>query len=305
MNEETEKQYIGLANTFYKKYGLIDGKITDSKVIKALDNESRISGNNVWRKLKRAISYEHEIRALTKSAKKIADFKNPNPSAVDKNKILKKVSDEDFLTIMKAASLKNDKEIYYCVYLAKHLGCRSGEIPTIQIKGNQIFIETGKKTFDENGKPIRGLDRVLIIDDGKLLTNLNKCVSFLEKSDINYISRVQDRLRILNKRLFKRRKQIPTLKTFRHQCGSNLKASGYSAKAISAYLGHRVTNSSMTYGNGRSGKAIVDIQASQQTISQVKESENANLTVSEKINNYENSSSSIELNNSDDFDLDI
>ena len=44
-----------------------------------------------------------------------------------------------------------------------------------------------------------------------------------------------------------------TMKSFRHQLGSNLKASGESDEAIAYMMGHQSTESISVYGNRRSG----------------------------------------------------
>ncbi|EPG3483471.1 TPA: site-specific integrase, partial [Pseudomonas aeruginosa] len=64
---------------------------------------------------------------------------------------------------------------------------------------------------------------------------------------------IRDRLRKECRVLWPRRKQHPTLKSFRHQLGSNLKASGESDEAIAYMMGHQSIESISVYGNRRSG----------------------------------------------------
>lgn len=53
--------------------------------------------------------------------------------------------------------------------------------------------------------------------------------------------------------LWSRRKKHPTLKSFRHQIGFILKASGQSPEAMAYVMGHQSTESISVYGDGCSG----------------------------------------------------
>ena len=64
---------------------------------------------------------------------------------------------------------------------------------------------------------------------------------------------IRDRLRKECRALWPMRKQHPTLKSFRHQLGSTLKASGESDEAIAYMMGHQSIESISVYGNRRSG----------------------------------------------------
>ena len=66
-------------------------------------------------------------------------------------------------------------------------------------------------------------------------------------------SAIRDRLRKECRTLWPRRRQHPTLKSFRHQLGSNLKASGESDESLAYIMGHQSTVSISAYGDRRSG----------------------------------------------------
>lgn len=98
----------------------------------------------------------------------------------------------------------------------------------------------------------RGADRTLIIEDPAVLqavTDAARWMNICPRSN----AAIRDRLRKECRALWPRRKQHPTLKSFRHQLGSNLKASGESDDAIAYMLGHQSIESIGVYGDRRSG----------------------------------------------------
>lgn len=98
----------------------------------------------------------------------------------------------------------------------------------------------------------RGSDRTLVIDDPAVLqavAGAAKCMRICQRTN----TAIRDRLRKECRALWPRRKQHPALKSFRHQLGSNLKASSESDKTIAYMTGHQSIESISVYGNRRSG----------------------------------------------------
>ena len=67
---------------------------------------------------------------------------------------------------------------------------------------------------------------------------------------------IRDRLRKECRSLWPRRKRHPTLRSFRHQIGSILKASGESLETLAYVMGHSSSESISVYGDGRQGEGI-------------------------------------------------
>ncbi|MFG8826592.1 site-specific integrase, partial [Pseudomonas aeruginosa] len=84
----------------------------------------------------------------------------------------------------------------------------------------------------------RGSDRTLVIDDPAVLQAVAGAAKWMRICQRTNTA-IRDRLRKECRVLWPRRKQHPTLKSFRHQLGSNLKASGESDEAIAYMMGHQ------------------------------------------------------------------
>ncbi|MQT92197.1 site-specific integrase [Pseudomonas helleri] len=122
--------------------------------------------------------------------------------------------------------------------LANYLGVRPCEMRTITVINNQVHIIGGKKSAPLH----RGADRTLIIENSKVLRLVRQAASWMSNCPRTNTA-IRDRLRKECRALWPRRKHHPTLKSFRHQLGSNLKASGESAKALAYIMGHQSTDS--------------------------------------------------------------
>ena len=129
-----------------------------------------------------------------------------------------------------------------------HLGVRPCEMRTITVTGNSVHIIGGKKSAPLD----RGADRTLVIEDPDVLNAVAEAARVMRACPRTNTA-IRDRLRKECRALWPRRTQHPTLKSFRHQLGSNLKASGESDEAIAYMMGHQSIASISVYGNRRSG----------------------------------------------------
>lgn len=84
-------------------------------------------------------------------------------------------------------------------------------------------------------------------------STLAGCIKVIAKNDVN-IQNVQKSVWVMLKRLWPSKKKRPTLYSFRHQFGSDLKASGLEREAMSYLMGHQCTSSIDSYGDRRAGK---------------------------------------------------
>lgn len=119
---------------------------------------------------------------------------------------------------------------------------------TITGTGNSIHIIGGKKSAPLD----RGADRTLVIGGPaalKAAADAARLMSLCPRTN----TAIRDRLRKKCRSLWPRRTQYPPLKSFRHQLGSNLKASGESDEAIAYMMGHQFIESISVYGNRRYG----------------------------------------------------
>ncbi len=165
-----------------------------------------------------------------------------------KPKRIRTVSLGDFKALRGHLNAVGHKDELAALVLAGYLGVRPCEMRTITVKGNGVHIIGGKK--DEKG--VRGADRVLIIERADLLRLIERAATHMAKCRRSDAA-ISDRLRLVCRALWPRRKRHPTLYTFRHQLGSALKASGESAEILAYIMGHQSTDSIEVYGDRRSG----------------------------------------------------
>lgn len=135
-----------------------------------------------------------------------------------------------------------------CVALAYFLGVRPCEMRTITITGDHVEIIGGKKSESLD----RGEDRTLVIENPEVLKAIAEAAQWMSNCPRTN-SAIRDSLRKECRTLWPRRKRHPTLKSFRHQLGSNLKASGESDESLAYIMGHQSTDSINVYGDRRSG----------------------------------------------------
>jgi integrase len=136
-------------------------------------------------------------------------------------------------------------EVYAAVILTKYLGCRPAELRSLHFnETGSVLISGVKKRAD------RGLDRQLFIDDPAVFRHLRRMHQLLVQANrADSVRYAQKRLAILTQRLWPQRKARPSLYSFRHQMGADLKASDRSDQEVAAIMGHRSTESVAVYGN--------------------------------------------------------
>tara|TARA_R110000851_G_scaffold311834_1_gene472151 strand:- start:562 stop:1149 length:588 start_codon:yes stop_codon:yes gene_type:complete len=158
--------------------------------------------------------------------------------------------------------------------VVRETGVRPCEIDkmTFNADNSSLDIISAKKTEDG----LRGLDRTLYFDTWQFNTltaahEAWKEHKLLSGSDSTKAMKLlQDQLARVTKALFPRRKNRITLKSYRHQFGSNLKASGWSRRETAAAMGHQSVNSLSVYGNVRSATRTPDFRVSPLSVTNVR-----------------------------------
>lgn len=209
---------------------------------------------NSFGTLKSSLAHDQKARGNHQAVKAIKQLANPVTAQGStllkkpKTKQIRSVSEGNYIALVEHLSAHGFMDEVLSVVLANYLGVRPCEMRTITVTGNCIHIIGGKKTDTKD----RGADRTLIIEDPVVLqavTDAARWMRFCPRSN----AAIRDRLRKECRALWPRRKQHPTLKSFRHQLGSNLKASGESDEAIAYMMGHQSIESISVYGDRRSG----------------------------------------------------
>ena len=257
MNEETKTRCRSLAAHFYKTR--ITGSPTGKKVSDALKHCASEYRPDYWRSLRIALAFVAKEHGFHKAADHIAATKNPITSdsgrraeIKKKQKRQKSVSQADEKQLMDFLFNNEESVTFAAVTLVSYLGCRPAELKNLVFLDDQtILIPSAKKT--ENGN--RGLDRVIQIKETRLFNNLQTSHEMFKTAPYTDPTRyAQRRLDALTKRLWPKRNVRPSLYSWRHQMGSDLKASNMSSAEVAAIMGHRSTESVDVYGSRRSAR---------------------------------------------------
>lgn len=259
----------------------------------------------VWSQYRNALSVEAQTRGLLSLAQKIKNLFNPTTVDIQDPRIkgghkyieilhgkqrkkenrCKKVSEEDHKKITEYLIMCTEPAVLGAVLLAYLTGMRPAEMLKMELKPEQsaIFIHCVK----ESEKGDRGLSRELTFSRGeyKILQWAYFAVQSEEQrldrsGDLcdpdRTMKRIQNRLADKMKTLFPRRKNRITLYSYRHQMGSNLKASGFDHITVSAIMGHQCVNSVDDYGNGKSATRLPSMAVSAESKAGVRQTEKRN-----------------------------
>ncbi len=251
MTPKTQSDYEKLAANFYATR-LAGQQPTPKRLADALKAAATSYRPGYWRRLRNALAYDQERQGFKAAADRLRSTKNPvtapgsqlKPKA--KQKRVRAVVPADESAMLEHFRTTGDREAYGAVMLAKLTGARPAEMPTIRVDGDRVFITGAKKSHGGT----RGADRVMVVGS-KQAEMVAACVKHLERAGMGP---VQDRISAAGHRLWPQRKAVPSLYTWRHQLGSNLKASRLDRKEIAYLMGHQSTASVDRYGNRRTGK---------------------------------------------------
>ena len=258
MNEDTKSRYRSLAQYFYKSR--VEGKPTAKKVSDALKDCAHEYRPDYWRILRIALSFVAKEQGYYKAADHIATTINPITSEPSRRTDIKpkqrrqrSVSNKDEQALLKYLFENKESVVAAAITLVSYLGCRPAELLKLTFSEQQtICIPSAKKTEDNK----RGLDREIRIDNAELFEILQLSHKMLQDAPYtNPVRYVQRRLDTLTQRLWPKRKVRPSLYSWRHQMGSDLKASNIDINEIAAIMGHLSTESVNVYGNSRSSRS--------------------------------------------------
>lgn len=266
MNDDTQKRYRKLATNFYATR--MSGEITAQRIVDALKDCAEDYRPDYFRKLRNALAFDQDERGYKKASVKINATKNPvtlkgsNIAVKPKLKRVKSISDEDTVKLINACN-DDDIALKSAIRISHMYGCRPAELFNLKILENGNLLIVGAKKSNGN----RGLDREVKIreqDSTGLYYALLAMQQYKrEKKDCKSTPSelIQAKFANLCKKTFTRRSSLPSLYSFRHQLGSNLKSSEMTRLEIAYVMGHQSTKSVDAYGNKRSGNSKVSISA--------------------------------------------
>lgn len=266
MQQKTKDAYIKLAANFYKTRFSENEDLTAHSVSKKLIECAADYRPAYWRRLRNALEHDQKRRGFDKAADKIKKLKNPlttegvikqNPAVKPKQKRVKSVSIDEHQLIMQ--NIKDDRPLAAALYISNLLGCRPAELGGLELNNDGVTIIGVKKSTELK----RGLDRKILLEAQQVRLIANAIMILRreqnKKEGGDWVHRLQRRLDTVTKSTFPKRKSQITLYSYRHQKGSDLKASGMDRVSIAYLMGHQSTNSVDSYGNRKtsSGRAIL------------------------------------------------
>lgn len=249
MNEATQASYRKLAAHFYAKH-LKGEQATPKRITDALTGIASQHRPDYWRRLRNALAFDQQEKGYKDAAARINGTKNPltrngasGAEAVPaKQKRIKRIDSNDEKKLLDSFIKSGDREAYGAVMVAKLTGARPVEFKNITVQGDRVIIEGAKKNEDGT----RGADREITLSP-EALEMVKASLPYLQGDGV--VGRVQDRISAAGRRLWPQRKAVPSLYSWRHQMGSDLKASGMDRQEIAYVMGHQSTASVDRYGN--------------------------------------------------------
>mgnify|MGYP000846156436 CR=1 FL=1 len=253
MTDKTKAEYAKLAGHFiYERIGK-HGKRATAKTLRdallACAGEYRPV---YWRKLRCALAYAQDFGGFKETAAELRALKNPITKDGDLTKIkqkerrVKSISMDDEVKLINCVAERGDRQLFAALFIVTTTGVRPTEIKDLAVVDGVLVVKGAKQSHGGQ----RGADRRLQFD-ADTTRKLAACIGTLKGGDVGPL---QDRLRRVCKALWPRRQAVPTLYTWRHQMGGDLKASGRSRQEVAYIMGHQATDSVDSYGNRRTAR---------------------------------------------------
>ena len=269
------------ANNWLKKHIKDRGRkfsVADIKI--ALEEYAYTVTSDTFRRMRNDL--ERYYRTLAQQNPKmknvparIAAIQNPAPMDQRKKKRVKSksVNEKDFNKLILKVLQKQDEELMAALIAVKVTGARPCELHSIKMAQGDagetvVQIKGGKQTVIQGNQRGFTKPREIILLDKKDIAYMNIVIPLLADMEGKRLNAAQRRLTEVTKKLWPRRTKRPTLKSLRHQLGSDLKASGLSDAERSAIMGHRSQNSISAYGFRNSGKTR-SLKPTDKTVEQV------------------------------------
>lgn len=281
MNRSAHDNKLALAKSFIELY-LPDDYEEDfvEELISCLYRKAYSYRPGTWRNRRNALAYSFSYQGYEDIADKISAMVNPLTASKATRALVPKkqtrthkVSDKDHQKMTTYLQETGDIAVLGAVTLAKIIGIRPTEMRSLKFDDIQksIFVIGAKKR--EKGD--RGIDRKLLLDSEdyltvkaayeQLMTEFNRTDALPERA----MKRIQNRLYKQVRKIFNERKSYPSLYSYRHQFGSDLKSSGMDRITIAAIMGHASVDSVNVYGSKRHGGRKMNIDVSDKSLNAV------------------------------------
>ena len=285
-NSQPDIAKMHIAESFLKLHLLpaIETEIFPDRLLRSLHAHAFICRPGTWRNRRNALAHFYHFADDVELAWDIKMMVNPvTDKAADKviraltpkkQKRTHKVIDDEHAKVVSYLERINDQAVLGAVIIARTIGVRPSEMASMKFDdSNQSIFVTGAK---KRKKGDRGIDRTLLLelDDYLIIKEAwaQLMIEFHRKdaSPKRAMKRVQNRLYTLVRKVFEERDSYPSLYSYRHQLGSDLKASGMDRITIAAIMGHASVESVNAYGDRRHGGRKLNIDVTDESLDAVK-----------------------------------
>jgi len=296
MNTMADDIYIGagqpdidkmkIAESFLRLHMLpeIETEIFPDRLLRSLHAHAFKCRPGTWRNRRNALAHYFDFADDVELACDIKMMVNPvTDKAADKEiralipkkqKRTHKVIDVEHAKVVSYLEKTDDQSVLGAVIIARTIGVRPSEMASMNFddSNQSIFVIGAKK----RSKGDRGIDRTLLLelDDyliikkawTQLMTEFNK----KDASPQRAMKRVKNRLYTVVRKVFEERESYPSLYSYRHQLGSDLKASGMDRITVAAIMGHASVESVNAYGDRRHGGRKMNIDVTDESLDAVR-----------------------------------
>jgi len=293
-----KQDYLSAAEGFLKReLDAHNVARTAGNICKALKTWSEGVRGNTYRKMQCSLEYHQYSHQFYKAAEQIRYTKRVGygEESGKKRKICKSINEKEHFKLLKAAMLNGNDRLISILTVSYYLGIRPVEASTLKYEDLDDFLIVNIVSAKQNDNGTRGIDRELYLElESNAKYALINAIDTLSGIDKKEVAALRKRVCRLSRKVFEKRKHPPTLVSYRHQLGSDLKSSQISSSEKSGVLGHFSQKSIEKYGHFNSGGGLKrDLPlASEETIDKVMDDI--------EITNYK-----LELNEKDPLSLDV
>ncbi len=255
MRAETEAEYERMAMSFIKaRLTKNNLRATPKNIRDALICCAGEYRPAYWRKLRLALIHHQDASGFPDAVAELKKLKNPITKDGDYSKVkpkerrIKSVAEADEIKLMEYLEARGDWQTLAALYIVTVTGCRPAELAGVSINSSDATTVIAGAKKSHGGQ--RGADRIIQLD-GRTTAEVERHLRVLRGVPFGPL---QDRLRLACKTLWPRRTALPTFYSWRHQMGSELKASGMDRREVAYIMGHQATGSVDQYGDRRTAR---------------------------------------------------
>lgn len=252
ITEKTASEYQRIAESWLTKH--VDGlgvQRTPRAIAVALEKWSDGKRPGTFRKMRRALAHHQREGGFAKAVTRIEQVQRIGHSEANttKTRRCKSVKESDHQRLLDDALERDDAIMAAALRIAHAIGARPAEMPSMawakhpKDASKMIIKAIGAKKNEEQN---RGMDKFISLDFDPALAAAIDQVSGIDEREVTNLKR---RVSRRSHTIFSRRKHPPTLYSYRHQMGSDVKAGAGDRRRAAAIMGHASQESLEVYGH--------------------------------------------------------